>query len=888
VIRGDRGVGKTALLSYAVERSSESRVLSAIGARSESALAFAGLHQLVRPVMEHLDALPDVQATALQGALGLQQAPAADRFLAGLALLSLLSELSEEQPVLCVVDDAQWLDPESLDALLFVARRMDAEGIALLLATTDAGGGAADPELPQISMVGLDRGASDTLLVERSGVTPAPNVRAFLWKNTRGNPLALIEMSSALSERQLEGRDPLPDDLRLGVALQHTLLARANHLPEQTRTLLLVAAAEGTGDVGLVLRAGRALGAEAGALDPAEMAGIVRVDETGIVFRDPLMRTAIYEGAPFGDRLEAHRALAGHLSGGGDADRRVWHLAAATVGPDDGVADELERSAERARARGGYAAASVALERSADLASEPSTTGRRLTGAAADAWSAGRGDRTRVLLDRAAPLVSDARLRADADRLRGLVEAGSGDRRVAYEILRAGSDRIASLDPGRAAGMLVEAGRIAWSDADPAGMVEVGRRMQLLELDRDAPWVFAVHVMIGLGRLLQGDAPSATPLIASTVAGADPGDPGQLEIAGTASIFIGDDRTARRLLTRAVARARALGEVSRVPQVLAPLASLDMWAGEYARAAARAAEGAALARETGQDHLAAHFGAVLAWIAAVRGRAEECDELALDALGLGRAHGVRPPVAIASWALALSDLGAGRWPEAMARLSALVAPDSPESHPMVVLLATGDLVEAALRVGRPDLAQDALEGFERLAGRAAAWTLALVARCRALLADDKAAGRLFEESLARHAEGARPFDEARTHLLYGAFLRGARRRMDARPHLRRAIETFERLGAAPWEQRARAELRATGETARKRRASALDELTPRQVQLVQLVAEGATDKEMAAQLFLSPRTVDHHLRNAFAKLGVASRAELVRIPDLEETVRLPS
>jgi DNA-binding CsgD family transcriptional regulator len=350
-------------------------------------------------------------------------------------------------------------------------------------------------------------------------------------------------------------------------------------------------------------------------------------------------------------------------------------------------------------------------------------------------------------------------------------------------------------------------------------------------------------------------------------------------------MLTGADQVAHELLTRATARARTLGTVAMLPRILAPFAPFEMWQGDFPSATAHAAEGLRLARETGQEHLAAQFLAALAWIAAVQGRTEECATLAAASLEPGTVRPLRSSLAIATWALALSDIGAGRWSEAIARLEAVAAPHSPESHPMVARLAAADLVEAAHHGGRLDLAQTALARLENFAQPTAApWTLALVSRCRALLSAGAAAGRFFEEALERHAESGRPFDEARTRLVYGEFLRRGRRRAEARAQLRSALETFERLGASPWERRAQAELRATGETARKREPSTLTQLTPQQLQIVRLVAQGATNKEVAAQLFLSSRTVDYHLRNVFVKLGISSRAELIRLPKVDESV----
>ena len=879
VIRGEPGVGKTALLGYAVQRARDLRVLSTVGVPAEYGLPFASLHQLLRPVLDRLDAVPRAQADALRSALGLLPAGEPNRFLIALAVLGLLSEVAERQPVLCTVDDAQWLDPESMDALAFVARRLDAEGVVLLLTATEgmAGAGVA-AGLPSLTLVGLDRVASDALVIERAGLTPAPQVRAHLWESARGNPLALHELSSVLTADQLRGRAALPADLEMGVALQHTLLSRADGLPEATRSLLLVAAAEGTGDVALTLRAGAVLGVGPQDLEPAELAGIVGVTEAGIAFRHPLMRTAIYQWAPFGRRQAAHRALAGCL-GPEDADRRAWHLSAAVVGPDDAVADELERAAARARQRGGHGAASAALERAADLTADQELAGRRQVEAARDAWMAGRGDRARALLDRAAALAAAPETRADVEYLRGVVEAAWGDRRVAFDIQLSGSRPVTPLDPVRAARMLIEAGRTAWQDADLPGLAEVGARLESLPPAPGTPEEFAVSLIVGLGRLARDDMAAAAPLLQAAAARTDLDDPRRLQMAAAAAIFAGDDRTARELLIRAITRARTLGAAVMLPQSLATMTSLEAWQGSFSSAAGYAAEGIGLAGETGQEYLAAQIQAVLAWIAAVQGRTDDCEALAGRAVELGRAHGVRVPLANATWALAVADIGAGRWPEAMARLETVAAANSPHFHPMVALLSAGDLVETACRIERPDLTAETMAKLEAFARPTASdWTLALVARCRALLADEAAAVGFFDRALALYARTGRRMDEARTHLLYGEFLRRSRRRSDARGHLRSAVEVFGQLGAVPWEERARLELRATGQTARKRQVSTLSELTPQQTQIVRLVAEGATNKQVAAQLFLSARTVDYHLRNVFVKLGISSRAELIRLP----------
>jgi hypothetical protein len=378
--------------------------------------------------------------------------------------LSLLSELAEDQPVLALVDDLHWLDEESADTLRFVARRIGGEGIALLLSTTQA----PEPRpgsIGEITIVGLDRAASDDLLIDVSGTLPAPGVRAVLWEQTHGNPSALIEVANALTTAQVEGVEPLPEDVRRGIALHHMIMNRARQLPEDSLTLLLIAAAEGTGDTAVTLHAAAALGVNSAALEPAELAGIVHVDRDGLAFRDPLLRTAVYEAAPFGRRQVAHRAIAAAV-GDRETDRRVWHLSAATVGADDDVADQLERSAERARSRGGHAAASTALKRAADLNSDGAVAGRRLATAASEALLAGRGDKAARLADHAAELVTDPAVQAQLDYTRARLEAGPGNRRIAFDLMLRASEAIRSSDPATAAQMLVDAGRLAWIEAE--------------------------------------------------------------------------------------------------------------------------------------------------------------------------------------------------------------------------------------------------------------------------------------------------------------------------------------------------------------------------------------------------------------------------------------
>jgi len=876
VLRGEAGIGKSALLAYAAGSAAGLRVLRGTGIESESELPFAAVHQLLRPLVGLLDAVPARQGAALRGAFGIGPAGGEDRFLISLGVLSVLAEAAEERPLLCLVDDAQWLDGASADALTFAARRLDAEGVVMLFAARD---GFAAPGLPELPLAGLDRAAAGALLAERSTVELPDAVRDSLVASTAGNPLALLELPASLSAEQLAGREALPERLPVSAGVEQVFLDRVRREDPPTQTLLLVAAAEDAGDLGVILRAAAALGVPAGALDAAERAGLVRVDGSTLMFCHPLVRTAVYRGATFWRRRETQHALAAALDGDENADRRAWHLAAAALGPDEAVAAELHRSADRARQRGGHAAAATGYERAAALTADLSRRGERLLAAAGSAWQAGRPDRAKALLDQAGALPGSAPARARADHLRGSIEAAGGELTTAYAILVDGAAPIAAVDPVLAAGMLTEAGQTAWQAGDVPGLHEVGRRLAALPAPHDAVPLSA-RLVLGLDNLLSGDTSSAAGHLRAVAgrAEAPAADLRSVLLTATSALFLGDDPAALALFSTAVARARSAGAAATLPALLAPLSSLEAWTGRYGVAAANATEGLRIAVENGQGNPAAHLRAVLAWIAAVRGREPECREYAAAAHAHGTQHRLGPAVGIASWSLALLDLGSGRPEEARQRLEALADAGPGDSHPMVGIFSAADLVEAAVRADRPAAAGPALARLAAWTGHTGSvWGQALVARCRGLLADGPEAERYFTEALACHQHGGRPFDTARTELSYGEMLRRRRRRADARVHLRAACELFDRLGLPVWAGLARTELRATGETARKRNPGTTGQLTPQESQIVRIVAEGATNREVAAQLFLSPRTVDYHLRKVFAKLDVSSRVELIKL-----------
>ena len=878
VVRGEAGAGKSALLAHAAGQADGMLVLRATGVESEAELPFAALHQLLRPVLGLTSRLPEPQAAALGGALGLAVPRAEDRFLVSVAVLSLLGEAAEERPVLCLVDEAQWLDRSSAEALAFAARRLEAEGVVCLFAARDgdprdfAGAG-----LPELRLEGLDAEAAAALLAGAGADLPA-EVVGRLVERTGGNPLALLELPGSLAPDQLAGRAPLEDVLPLTTRLEQAFGERVRRLPGPARALLLVAAAESTGDPAVVLRAGARLGAGTGELAEAEAAGLVRTGDGRLAFRHPLVRSAAYQTGTLADRQAAHRALAEVLTGEDAADQRAWHLAAATVGPDEEAAAGLERSADRARRRGGHAAAAAALERAAGLTGDDHERGRRLAAAATAAWLAGQGDRAAALLDRAEPLASDPRGQAAVAHLWGSIEASRGIALHAAAMLIAGSELAAAVDPSQALQMLVEASEIASYAGDVTPTAELGRRAAALPV-ADKAGEFLSDLLQGMGRVAEGDAAAGEPPLRRAIALAGTMEqPRRLLWAGVAAFFVGEHDAGNALYARAVARARQEGAVGLLPLALEYLAPVELAAGRYDAATASATEGLRLARETGNDTSACRHLATLAHLAALRGDEEACRASAAEALDRAAARGLGLLATLAGNALALLDLGQGRAAEALVRFQRLLAAGPGAGSPFFAVYTVPDLVEAAVRSGQPEAAAAPLAAFGQFAAAAGSQELlAQLARCRGLAGPDEEVADRFEEALALHDGQGRPFDLARTELAYGEALRRAKRRGEARTHLRSALETFQRLGAAPWAERATAELRATGETARKRDPSTLSQLTPQELQIIRLVGEGGTNREIGAQLFLSRRTIDYHLRNVFVKLGVSSRAELIRL-----------
>jgi DNA-binding CsgD family transcriptional regulator len=876
VVRGEPGIGKTALLEDARERATDMHVLVARGIESESELPFAGLHQLVRPALDRVEHLPGPQAHALRAALGLAERAGEDRFLTSVACLTLLADLADRRPVVCLVDDAQWLDAPSADALLFVARRLDAEGIVMLFGARDGDERHFDSgALPALHLSGLDAEAAATVVARHADTELSPAVRELLVEQADGNALALVELPTALTAAQLAGEHALPDVLPLSRDVERLFLERVRRLSEPTQRLLLVAAADDTGSVTTIVQAAEALGADGSALAAAEQSGLVAVRGSRLELRHPLVRSAVYQGSAWTERRAAHLALADAL-GAEEADRRAWHRAAALESDED-VLRQLDDAAKRASARGGHAAAARAYERAAALTSDPPARGRRLVAAAVAASMAGRNDYAVALAEQAAPVIDDPLGRAEAARVRGLAELYRGTPAKGLRIFLAGARELPDGETEKALEMLVHAAESASLAGDPEGMRDVSGAASKLSVGDDERARFLFHFVSGLGPFSEGDPAGAPLLERAVVLGESAEDAQRVFWASAAAAFMGDLERGSVLAVRAAALARRRGEVALVAQALGSCAAYLLVDNRLAQAAADAEEAVRLGREIGAENLTGLPLGVLAMVAAIRGREDLARELADEGAGLARPRGLALPAAFAVWALANIELARGRWAQALEHYDALSDVRPGFGHPLAAILTVPDRMETLVRLGRADEAIEALPAFEAWATHAGASAKSRLASCRALVANGDEATEHFEDAV-RRADATRPFDLARIRLLYGEHLRRERRRVDAREHLRAAIEAFEGFDAVVWAGRARTELRASGETARKRDPSTISQLTPQEVQIARMVADGLSNKEVAAQLFLSPRTIDSHLRNIFAKLAITSRVQLARLP----------
>jgi len=873
VVRGEAGVGKSALLSHAMASATDLHVVEAVGVQAEMELAFASLHQLCAPMLDHLDRLPAPQCEALGIVFGLTEGAAAGGFLVGLAALTLLSEAAEERPLLCVVDDAQWLDRASARTLGFVARRLLAEPVGFVFATREPLDELAG--LPELDVQGLRDADARTLLAAAGHFRLDEGVRDLIVAETRGNPLALLELPRGLTAAELAGGFGLLTGQALSGRIEESFLQRLRAMPAAARTLLLVAAAEPIGDPLLVSRAAERLGIGDSAAAAAEEEGLMAIGER-VTFRHPLVRSAVYRSASPQERRAAHLALAEATDPALDPDRRAWHRAAAAPGPDEDVAVELERSAGRAQARGGLAAAAAFLRRSVALTRDPARRTDRALAAAQANLHAGAFDAALELLATAQAGPLDELQGARAELLRGQIAFASSVGSDAPPRLLKAAKRLEPLDAELARETYLD----AWGAALFAGdLVSAGGLHEVSRAARSAPR--PAHpprpsdlLLDGLAALVTEGRTAATPTLRRAAAAFAADDtPAEQNfrwgwLTTVPCNVLWDDETWHAINARQLQLARHAGALARLPIDLTAMAILVAWWGDFARAAAVIAEADAVTEAT--ETRIAPFGAML--LAALRGREAEASVLLDSTVTAATAGGQGIGVQYAQWVAAILFNGLGRYDQAL-----VAARQASEDTPELFLAAWAlpELIEAAVRSGQAGLAAGALERLTEAAAAAGThWALGVEARSRALLSEGDTAERLYREAIDRLGRTRLRPELARAQLLYGEWLRRAGRRVDAREQLRTAHDMLAGIGMEAFAERASRELQATGERVRKRTAETSDRLTPQEAQIARLARDGLSNPEIGARLFLSPRTVEWHLHKVFAKLGITSRRGL--------------
>lgn len=871
VLYGEPGIGKSALLRQAAEDAGTARlrVLRTVGVEPEADLPYATLHRLLMPVLDRIGFLPPPQARALRVVFGQADGPAPDRYLVALASLTLLSELAGSEPTLALVDDAHWADRPSLEVLAFVARRLESEPVALLLAArADEGAPVGTQGLIELPLAGLDREAARALIADLTGGALPEAELERLLRATAGNPLAIRELSSAGASGPVDPRAPIA----LTQGLRSAFLRRVEDRPADARRLLLLIAADGTGRMDVLHRAAAELAAGYPSPSPEDLGDLVDVSGTTVAFRHPLIRSAIYHDADPAARRAAHRALAAALQDDpAESDRRAWHLGQAAEGPDEAAAEELERSAGRTARHLGPAAAAAALARAAELSPPGPDRSRRLAAAASACWHGGDGDRARVLLDQAERDAAESGpVRLDITILRALIELRAGTPAHALTLLRPLIPHALTTDRSRAIDLLTQFGEATFHAGSAQAWDEIGAAVERLPLTGDSTDEVLTRLVRAAARVRAGKPAGVASGDLDTVQRLT--DPALLCWAGGMVWGIGDHDRAQWMRHEAMRRARTLGAAGALAWILQYVALTEINASRFATAEAYTEEGLRLADETAQPNLGCWHRAQLAMIAAYRGQEDEARRLAARVLDEAQERTLAGAASMARRALGTLELAAGRPEDALRHYRALDRGDA--VHPGIRSATLPDHIEAAVRADRPDEAARWLTPFLNWAeAMNAPDYLALAARCRGLVSTGNPEAH-YREALTLHTGADTPIDRARTELLLGEHLRRARRPADSRPHLRAALETFDRLGAVTWVDRARNELRATGASTGERSPDALSGLTPQELRIALALSEGATNREMAAQLFLSPRTIEYHLRKIFQKTGTASRTEL--------------
>ncbi|MFB4306635.1 AAA family ATPase [Actinomadura sp. GTD37] len=883
LLHGEPGVGKSALLEYAQRAVDGIRVLRAGGVESEMELPFAALHQLCAPLLDRLGNLPEPQREALETVFALRAGPAPERFLVGLAVLGLFSDASEDGPLLCVVDDAQWMDRASAQILGFVARRLLAESVALVFGSRER------PQdllgLPELEVAGLRVADAHALLESVTRARIDRNVLDRFVAETHGNPLALLELSRGLTATRLAGGFALPRADALPGRIEQSFLARIQALPEQTRLLLLIAAAEPTGHPALVRRAAERLGIAPAAALAAGTDGLLEFDAR-VIFHHPLVRSAVYGAARRKDRRAVHLALAEATDADTDPDRRAWHLASATTVPEEAVAAELERSAGRAQARGGLAAAAAFLERSVALSVDPARRAERALAAADVAHRSGDIDAARRLAGVAERNARTEFQRVRAHLVRSHIAFAAGFNNEGPPMLLEAAQRLEPFDMDLARETyLIAWGSASYGAANRESLVAISRAIRELPPPQGDPSVLDL-VLDAYAALVIDDRSAALPVMrraVSTLVEAPLEELLKWSWAANGLVALTwQDQVMTRTPARVLAEVRAAGALADLPVYLHSLGIPTSLGGDFGAAAELVAEAEAVAAATGVP-MTQHTKLLLT---ALQGKEAEATALIAATIEEAGAGGQLSGVASAQWATAILCNGLADYDRALSAARATIQ----SANTLVSQWALPELVEAAVRAGDDAAARGALTELADTAEPCDTdWAQGILSRCRALLSDDAAAADLYREAIDRLSRTVLRPELARAHLLYGEWLRRDRRRVEARTHLRTAYELFTSIGMEAFAERARRELLATGETVRKRKdqAAADVELTPQERQIALLVRDGLSNPQVAARLFVSPRTVEWHLRQVFTKLGIGSRKQLPDVLPRDEAGAAP-
>jgi len=871
---GEAGIGKTALLDYAARRAQEQgmAVIHARGVESEAEVAFGGLLSVCRPLLGHMNSLPESQANALRGALGLTSADRTTvdgRLIVGAATLSLLATAAERQALLLIVDDANWLDGPSADALLFAAKRLEADAVAVLFAARNLDG--AGLEEVRVSGLGVDEAQ------ELLAATCHPDVVRTLVEHTGGNPLALLELPRTLSEAQRQGAEPLNEPPALSEHLARAFAHRVMNLGEDTRRALLVAAASDTGDVPTILNALKLLDLQSSLLETAEDNELIRVVDAVLEFRHPLVRSATYHGAAPSERRRAHRALADALAGH-DEERQAWHRAAAAFGEDEGAASLLDATAERSRARAAYAVAAAAHERAAGLG-DKTRRSERLGLAADAAWHAGATARASQLVDDALEDVATAQARGELVAVRARIELYCGDQRRAYMWFIEAADAVEPTNSERAAEILAEAISAGIQTAGHE-LAAVAERLQRSHAARDPFLELLLGQALVMAGSVAGTAKGEERLLQSVTALSEsqivPQSSFEFFAAARAYWVVGRNSDAASLAREGVWRARNGQAAGLLPSLLRIVAIAEYDAGDWASARAAAAEGAELSQELGQTSMRCASLALLGELEASTGDRAACEEHSNEASRIAVALGLDLFRERAERALGRLQLVSGELDAAAVQLEDVAARLARSGNHELNVSPLPDLIEIYVRLGKSPDAQDALARLESLTSPTFPGEEALFERSRGVAADEASFSAHFRRALELHERDLFPFEHARTQLCFGERLRRTGERRAAREYLELAAGTFERLGAAAWKKRTDDELRATGQRLRAAGSVERDSFTPREAQIADEVAQGKSNREVAAALYLTPKTVEFHLTRVYRKLGVRSRSELVR------------